>query len=76
MGPSTATTTALKRATTMLTTNRSMNRHHRTPALRSSEGTTTKIVRNPRVRGTELLDAVVFLGEALGLPRLNDAAAR
>lgn len=60
----------------MITTNRSMNRHHRTPAIRSSEGTGTKIVRNRHVRGSELLDAVVFLGEALGLPRLNDAAAR
>ena len=60
----------------MLTTNRSMNRHHRTPAIRSTEGTATKIVRNRHVRGSELLDAVVFLGEALGLPRLNDAAAR
>ncbi len=31
-----------------------------------------KIVKTPLVRGNELFDAVTFLGEALGLPRLQD----
>jgi len=35
--------------------------------------TPVKAIKNGKVSGNELLDAIVFLGDALGLPRLHDA---
>ncbi len=59
-----------------MTNCRSMNSSRRLrsgPFVRAAEPTAVKIIRNSKVAGNELLDAIVFLGDALGLPRLHDA---
>ncbi|HEY1097988.1 MAG TPA: hypothetical protein VGF99_03630 [Myxococcota bacterium] len=57
---------------------RSMNtgRHLRTRTVArdvSGSRSGTPVVKNAQVRGDELLEAVTFLGDVLGLPRLHDA---
>lgn len=58
----------------MITT-RSMNTSRRLRAsfTRPVAAAPVKVIKNGKVSGNELLDAILFLGDALGLPRLYDA---
>lgn len=48
-------------------------RHLRSRPARPATAAPVKAIKNGKVSGNELFDAIVFLGDALGLPRLHDA---